>query len=933
MSVVAVAEAQPVATCTNTVTKTSPTFGVLPICGAPLAAVVIDAAGHAFASNPARNEVDVVNVYTGALETTIPVGSEPKGLDLSPDGATLYVADSGASQVSVVDVATRRETGRINIPPPQLTSNDSAFSIAIANNGKAFLATTFNGFGMGGRMLEITLSTGAVRLRSDFAPRGITFVDTELTPSGDHSHIGVIEAGTSDGPVWVYDAATDSFGQPRDLGWYYYDLALDRAGSRLLAGNAAYLTGDAYLIDSGVVKGEIPGGGRGMAIAPSGTTAYQVRDTDVAVLDLARFRVAATIALPENRGTAPGLAALSPDGTTLAVLTATGISLVSVANTQPVATCTNVVTPASPNFGVLPLCGAPLASVIIDATNHAFASNPARNEVDVVNMRTGALETTIPVGSQPSGLDLSPDGATLYVADRGGDQVSVVDVATRRETRRINIPPHPDDGFDTPYSIAVADNGKALVSTTFAGSGFFGRILEIDLSTGAVRARPDFNNGGYTTESTILAPSGDHSHIGIAFGDDSTGPVFMYTAATDSFSPEHDFGFLNELALNHSGNRVVVGPGYPGTLVLDGNLAPVGTFDTHGWAITVAADGTAYRLQPDQVEVIDLTRRVILRTIPLPDQAIGLPGAVAVSPDGTSLGVLTTRGMSLISTVAPVPATFSYPSDEQTTVESTKPFTWNTVAAAEGYVLVVGTTLHSHDLVNSGILPPSQSAFAVPDLPAGKTLYATLMTKVDGTWTVFHDITFTAVLGHANFGNPLDAQTGVDTTKPFTWHQLGAAQNYVLVVGTTRHGHDLVNSGILPFSQSAFNVPDLPAGKTLYATLLTEVNGTWTRFQDITFSAAIGHATFTNPVNGQTIANNARTVTWSTIPGAQGYIVALGSSTYGTDLANSGILPASKSSYTIPILPKGKVVHATLLTKVNGAFTRFQAITFTVNAS
>lgn len=932
ISVIAVANAQSVATCTNTVTKTSPGFGVLPVCGAPLAAIVMDGTGHAFASNPSRNEVDVVNVYTGALETTIPVGSEPHGLDFSPDGTTLYVADSGGSQVSVIDVTTRRETRRVNIPPPVLSNSDSAYSIAVADNGKAFLSTTFNGTGGGGRMLEINLNTGAVRLRSDFYVRGMASEDTRLVPSGDHSHIGVVDASSSDGPVWVYDASTDSFGPERDLAWYVADVAMDRTGSRLVVGNSAFLTGGAYLLDGAAVPGWIPGAGRGIVMAASANIAYRVHDGGVEVLDLARLRVAATIALPEILDPGPGLVALSPDGTTLAVLTATGISLVAVASAQPVATCTNAVTPTSPNFGVLPLCGAPLASVVIDGTGHAFASNPSRNEVDVVNVRSGAWETAIPVGSEPTGLDLSSDGATLYVADRGGNQVSVVDVATRLETRRINIPPHPFSGFDTPFSIAVANNGKALLSTSFNGSGFGARLLEIDLSTGAVRPRTDFNNGGPTTESTVLASSGDHSHIGIAVGDIATGPVFMYTAATDSFTPEHDFGFVNMIALDHSGNRVVLG-GVLGTFVLDGNLARVGTFATQGIAASVAADGTAYRLQPDRVEVVDLEHKVVRRTIPLPDTASGLPWAIAVSPDGTSLAVLTARGMSLISTVAPVPATFSYPLDQQTSVETDKPFTWNTVAGAQGYILVVGTTRHGHDLANSGVLPPSRSAFNVPDLPAGRTLYATLLTEVNGAWTVFHDITFTAAVGHATLTYPLDLQTNIDTTKPFTWNQIGAAQGYILVVGTTPHGHDLVNSGVLNVGQSAFNVPDLPAGRTLYATLLTEVNGAWTRFQDVRFTAAAGHATFTNPVNGQNTTNNAKPFTWATSRGAQGYILVVGTSAYGTDLVNSGTLPASQSSYTVPSLPKGKVLHATLLTKVNGAFTRFQAIVFTISAS
>ena len=611
------------------------------------------------------------------------------------------------------------------------------------------------------------------------------------------------------------------------------------------------------------------------------------------------------------------------------MLTAAGISVVAVAGARPTSPCTNTVTQTSPVFGLLPLCGSPLDAVVIDGSGHAFASNTSRNEIVVVDVRTGALESPIPVGSEPAGLALTPDGATLYVADRGGDQVSVVDVATRRETRRINIPPHPDTGFDTPQSIVVANNGKALLATSFAGAGWGARLLEIDLKTGAVRPRLDFNNGGFTTEATVLAVSGDHSHIGIGIGGVSNGPTFMYTAATDSFSPVHYFGFIDDIALDQTGSRVVVASKLLGMILVDGNLAQVGTFPTYGVPVIVAADGTGYRRRGDLIEVLDVDRQSVQRTIPLPDAPYGYPGTMAVSPDGATLAVLTNSGLALVNPTAPVPATLTNPVNGQKAVDTSRPFTWNGVATAQGYILVIGTTPYGHDLVNSGVLPPGQTAFNIPELPTGKPLYASLLTESYGTWTLAQSLTFTAAAGHATFTNPMNGQSNIDTTKTFSWSPVAGAQGYIVAVGTTPNGTDLVNSGILPAGQTSLAMPDLPSGRTLFATLLTKVNGAFTRYQAISFTAAVGHGTFTSPVNGQTVASIARQFTWATIPGAQGYLLVVGTTTYGTDLINSGVLPAAQSSFTVPPLPKGKTLHASLLTKVNGAFTRSQTIVFT----
>src|SRR5215469_2713956 len=88
------------------------------------------------------------------------------GLDLSPDGKTLYVANSTANSLSVVDVATAKETSRIPVPPG--FSNDSPFSVAVSSAKNAFFSTTFAGSGFGGRMMEHDPATAILRQRTDF---------------------------------------------------------------------------------------------------------------------------------------------------------------------------------------------------------------------------------------------------------------------------------------------------------------------------------------------------------------------------------------------------------------------------------------------------------------------------------------------------------------------------------------------------------------------------------------------------------------------------------------------------------------------------------------------------------------------------------------------------------------------------------------------
>jgi hypothetical protein len=123
-------------------------------------------------------------------------------------------------------------------------------------------------------------------------------------------------------------------------------------------------------------------------------------------------------------------------------------------------------------------------------------------------------------------------------------------------------------------------------------------------------------------------------------------------------------------------------------------------------------------------------------------------------------------------------------------------------------------------------------------------------------------------------------------------------------------------------------VPALPAGPTLYATLLTETGGSWSRYQAITFTAAPGLATFTSPLNGQSKVARSPVFAWSTIPQAQAYVLVVGTTHFGSDVVNSGILAPTRSSYTSAVLPAGRVLYATLLTETNGSWTRYQAIIF-----
>jgi len=291
--------------------------------------------------------------------------------------------------------------------------------------------------------------------------------------------------------------------------------------------------------------------------------------------------------------------------------------------------------------------------LIDDACEYVYATNMSLNRVEVFSLQTRTLQAPIQVGSKPAGLDIAPNGRYMYVANSGGNNISVVDLAQRVEARKIAVPA----GFlnDTPYSIAIANNGLAFFSTTFSGSGFGARMMQLNLATDQLTHRTDFYSRGSTTEETELSASGDRSVIGIVAGNISSAPVFKYTASTNTFSPEKDLnGFISDVSLDHSGSTLLV---MPGGYVLDAALNLSGTVPLQsgpGGGAVHPSGTTGYRAVGSRVDVMNLSTFLKTGELPLGD-TVGqtyywASGRMDISGDGQFLAVITDHGFSVVQT-------------------------------------------------------------------------------------------------------------------------------------------------------------------------------------------------------------------------------------------------------------------------------------------
>lgn len=133
----------------------------------------------------------------------------------------------------------------------------------------------------------------------------------------------------------------------------------------------------------------------------------------------------------------------------------------------------------------------PHARPIVTSGEHVFVVNTPADTVDVINTRSRKIVARVNVGIDPVGLAVRPDGKEIWVANHVSDSVSVIDtdstspaylhvVATVQDID----PRSKATRFDEPTGIAFASDTKAYVALSSEN-----KIAVIDVATRRVTKR------------------------------------------------------------------------------------------------------------------------------------------------------------------------------------------------------------------------------------------------------------------------------------------------------------------------------------------------------------------------------------------------------------------------------------------------------------
>ena len=131
-----------------------------------------------FTANRGSNSVTVVEgVVAGPPDwtlTAIPVGGDfPEGIDLSPDGGEIWTATRNDGGVSIIDVATKRVTQRLDL------NMEDANRLRFTPDGRRVLISD----GRGSSLVVMNAATRREITRFDLAPNALL-----VQPDGSHAY-------------------------------------------------------------------------------------------------------------------------------------------------------------------------------------------------------------------------------------------------------------------------------------------------------------------------------------------------------------------------------------------------------------------------------------------------------------------------------------------------------------------------------------------------------------------------------------------------------------------------------------------------------------------------------------------------------------------------------------------------------------------------
>lgn len=317
-----------------------------------------------------------------------------------------------------------------------------------------------------------------------------------------------------------------------------------------------------------------------------------------------------------------------------------------------------------PNGGFI---SAPNRADIAYDTRHGVLYISGESLLLRFDMKAKEFLSPIALGGTTKGMDISPDGVTLAVANsaHGSSQnyVDLINLDTGSASRAAFNLESLEGGT---YAVAYDEQSKLVISSEFEGSG----TTPLRKYDPVAKTTSVLGNVG---QDTMLAASADRSVVAVAETNGSDGPWGVYHTGDTSYSSQHHLydpvtggtgSFNLEIGISRDGRQISI-PTYNGTFVGDEHSVKLSLGEYAG----AAPIGVAYSplsdivyfplAQTDHIGVYDTNTLAMVGQFTVPGQfdwpaSAFEEGRTKVSSDGHYLFSTLDNGV-FFSALSPIP--------------------------------------------------------------------------------------------------------------------------------------------------------------------------------------------------------------------------------------------------------------------------------------
>ncbi|MGO4919194.1 BspA family leucine-rich repeat surface protein [Maribacter spongiicola] len=295
-------------------------------------------------------------------------------------------------------------------------------------------------------------------------------------------------------------------------------------------------------------------------------------------------------------------------------------------------------------------------------------------------------------------------------------------------------------------------------------------------------------------------------------------------------------------------------------------------------------------------------------------------------------GTCIEESFTISNSAATIPecTSLTAPLNTATEVSITTDLSWSPISNADGYKLTVGTSSGASDILNSEDVGNVNTFEFITDLPEDNDIFVTIIPYngegESGSCTEerFHTELIPVAPTCTNLISPAHLDTDVAIDANLSWTAVPEATGYLVIVGTTEGGNEIVNN-VDVNNATTYDIPeDLLESRTYYVTIIP-YNDVDDATGCIEESFTTGNSTsppscpiLSSPANGATQVALDTNLSWNGSGSVDGYNLKVGTTSGGTEIFTGDIGNITTYTFTSD-LPENKTIYVSIIaSNING---------------